>query len=549
MRKLFFIIFYFSLLIGFLFGCYPTFMGYSHLLSSSVEIQDEKLCSSELNQSFHENKVLFVIDKATNNRDSDPTNLRFENIRSFINRYQHFHLSYGLIYFRDKKTQSLFSQNEIPIFTKDLSLVEEKLNQIEQIDDKGREDYDSILETIEKTITHDQEMRQKKVINYFIYYISDGSKMKSQKEEEDRFLNGISRLTEKWNQVKVYGVYFGNYQNLKKSFGKRTMNLARGATNLALSVHTGFPMGAIGNKSSEEEKGDTDDVRFIKNIAEKGKGNYIDLNIEHELKLDSEATKLWSLDRFFVYNLNSAFCFDGYMGVDSDSDGLCDLDEEKMEGFFSNKKFSFNDGYSDYFHWLAFHKETHLPFCQDRRDDDQDLLTVCEEKYLNSLFEDEEGLVPLKGNNPDSDGDTIIDGIEVFVYLSVDPRAALDSQNLYIRRVQGEESDLNKLLKHMSPFVSSQEQESFGLRMTPLSDKDESCYGIQNGSFPLYPTLSFQDSQNSFSHEEGQNVLFIYALQKKGESEDKIYQFGFKTVEQNSSHLSLPEFKTRMFRF
>ena len=238
MRKLFFIIFYFSLLIGFLFGCYPTFMGYSHLLSSSVEIQDERLCSSELNQSFHENKVLFVIDKATNNRDSDPTNLRFENIRSFINRYQHFHLSYGLIYFRDKKTQSLFSQNEIPIFTKDLSLVEEKLNQIEQIDDKGREDYDSILETIEKTITHDQEMRQKKVINYFIYYISDGSKMKSQKEEEDRFLNGISRLTEKWNQVKVHGVYFGNYQNLKRSFGQRTMNLARGATNIALSIHT-----------------------------------------------------------------------------------------------------------------------------------------------------------------------------------------------------------------------------------------------------------------------------------------------------------------------
>ena len=541
--------------LGWFLGCYPSYLGSSlDFLPYSVEIQDEPFCPSDEDSPLYENKILFVVDKTSSSKDSDPSNLRFKNIRKFIEQHENLNLSYGIIYFQNEETKSLFSHEDTPIFTKDKSLINTQLDELEQARDRGREDYDSILDSIETILKHDQEKTQSPVVGYHIYYISDGSEYEFQEKGEIRFLNGIFRLMKKRNNVKVNGVYYGNYMNRQPSNWQKVKKIGGRALEVALVYETGGLGGLpllIGrshrSEVDEESSDETHDVWLLKSISLEGKGEFVDLNKAPELKLDSEATELLSMDRFFIYNLSSAFCFDGYMDVDSDLDGLCDRDEEQMEGFFANKKFSFDDGYGDAFHWWAFSEGDPLPPCLDRRDEDQDLLTSCEERYLNLKFKNEEGMIPLKEDHPDSDGDSLIDGIETSIYLSVDPQASLDPYNLSIVRFAGDESDLNKLLKHMSPFISSQKQDSFGVHIVPISDGHKSCYGIRSGSFPLYSTLAVQDSDNPFSHKEDRNILFIYALQKKGQSENKIYQFGFKSVDSDSSQLTLPQLKTRLF--
>ena len=159
-------------------------------------------------------------------------------------------------------------------------------------------------------------------------------------------------------------------------------------------------------------------------------------------------------------------------------------------------------------------KQVILPACQDQSDADKDLLTQCEEQYLNSVYAKngiDSDFVPLKANHPDSDGDGIIDGIEVLIYLADEPSAPLDPHNLSKVRFPGEGTDLDKIVKHLSPFTPEKGQIAYDTQLIPLRGENASCYAIQQNTLPLYPVLPVY-SENDFSdfqHKTNENVILF----------------------------------------
>ena len=171
----------------------------------------------------------------------------------------------------------------------------------------------------------------------------------------------------------------------------------------------------------------------------------------------------WSLKEFLVYNLNAGFCLDGRVDVDSDIDGMCDRDEVEMNRIYADEleaegksfdpanRFSFGDGYGDFFHWLRFRYGANLASCTDRSDEDSDLLTACEESEI--YREDEDGkYLTSDPKNFDTDKDGIIDGIETFLYFTLritggitHYTAALDPDNLHENSPDGEGTVLEQL--------------------------------------------------------------------------------------------------------
>ena len=509
---IFFICVFFGLL-----GCFPYSRSH-HFMTSDIITDDEPVFCSDP-KSFYKSKMLFVLDKTKSNKKSDPNgNVRTQGLKSFIQKHQAEHIHYGLIHFNSQPA-SLSVQYDIPVFTPSAQKINELLDQLQSQPDKGKEDYLSILSLIEKTLRYDIQISSTPLVDYHIFYISDGSYSESQAEGERMFVQGIQRLVRQMPNVQVHTVYYGNYKNRRPTLLKRTLKGGQFLLQTYFMMESGFFNFRGRSSSVGNHDLDTDDVHLLKNISQKGGGSHTDYNQQSDILFRQKLIEPWSLERFVVYNLNAGFCLNGYVGVDSDADGLCDQDEEALPGFHANNRFSFGDGYSDYFHWLALNKQQILPACKDQTDADYDLLTRCEEEYLNAtLWVQGKGFKPLKINHADSDGDSIIDGIEALVFLSSAPSAPLDPHNLFQTR-RGEESDLDKILKHISPYILSSEQRhyAYDTTLTPISGENFSCYGIQQSVLPLYPTVSVNndDTLSNISHKAGENVIFVYSLQKK----------------------------------
>ena len=397
-------------------------------------------------------------------------------------------------------------------------------------------------------------VNQTPLVDYHVFYISDGSVSESQIEEENQFLHGISRMAHQFQNVQIHSAYYGEDQARRPRFLQRVKRGGKFLFRNYLMLETGlFFLGTRGESSQTSQTSD-----LLKDISEQGKGEYIDYNTKTQIPFQSQFDEPWQMERFLVYNLNAGFCLDGFVGMDSDGDGLCDHDENKIEGFHADNRFSFQDGYGDYFHWLALQKQIILPACQDQSDIDKDLLTHCEEKYLNALYAKKgkgSKLVPLKTNHPDSDGDSIIDGIEVLIYLADEPSAPLDPHNLSKIRFSGEGTDLDKILKHLSPFTSENGQIAYDTQLTSLRGENASCYAIQQNTLPLYPVLPVYngDAFNDFQHNTNENVIFIYSLRRRGDSKDVIYQFEYKKrtnhqFEQPYLSVDMSHFQTKAFR-
>ena len=521
------------------------------IAENEYEIMDSipLFCSEDI-ELFYETKVLFVVDQTHSNGKSDPKGtMRKQSIRNFIEQNEGNNISYGIISFSDQVFSPITLNgndvaNDIAAFTSDLETIEASLTKMFSRDDKGRGNYENLLNGVLYEITDaldfDLHTTHNKVVDYHIVFISDGN-LSVHENGQKHFSNGIKEIVRQFDRVYVHSVYYGNYKDRGPSIAQRVGQGFNTVFQLYVISSNGF-LPFYGRSYSERTPSissrETDDVRHMRNLSENGQGYYVDQNEESGFALD--LGQQWETDPFIVYNLNAGFCLNGTIGLDSDMDGLCDEDEMKMHGFEPHNRFSFGNGYGgygDYFHWLALEQQRALTPCSSKDDKDHDLLTDCEEEYINSIASD---LPLLSVNNPDSDGDRILDGIEVLVYLAKDNLAARNRFNLD-KESEGL-SDYDKIVKHISPFVPVEEQTAYDTRLVPVEGENGSCYALRQTKLPLYSTLPVDkdDALSQTLQNKGDNTLLVYTLRKRKNSDSHVYQFMYRTIHVDSESLNLP---------
>ena len=519
------------------FSCTPIESGLNSLIPSNYMISDSSplFCLDGEKNSFYEDKVLFVVDHSSSSKKSDPDkSIRAGGIKKFIKENQD--SSYAFILF-SKNISSPLALHGLSVFTKEKQKVEEALDSITQKKDEGRGNYEGLLDHISKTLEYDALQNVDTLIQYHILFISDGSLSISEKKKKS-FVQGIKNLVSEVGSVQVHSVYYGNYQNSGPSFGERATKGAKWVFQAWSFSQGGF--GLYGGEKEVPQEGETQDVSHLKHISENGGGVYIDSNkASWDINLDAP----WQFKGPVIYNLNRGFCFDGYSGLDSDQDGLCDRDEKSTEGFDPLNRFSFGDGYSDVYHWFALKEQNMLPPCFDKEDKDHDLLTRCEESYINSI---ESPFPPLKNTDPDSDRDGIIDGIETRIFLTENPLSARDPDNLKLQRDSEGLTDKEKILQSLSPFIPEEDQESYGFKLIPVKGSRSSCYGLQGPESPFHDLDALEES-------EEKHPLLIYILGRRKSSKMGIYRFMHYDIDLYESSqerpLPLPASKFYTLRF
>ena len=496
---------------------------------------------------FYETKVLFVVDQTNSNKKSDPNKtIREQNIRNFIEHNENSSVSYGIISFSDH----VFSPitligndvvDDIVAFTSNPETIETSLTEMLSKPDKGGGNYvkllDQVLSEIQDALDFDQRTTSNKIVDYHIVFMSDGN-LSVRENGRKNFTTGIKTIVDQFDRVYVHSVYYGDYKNRGPGFAKRVGQGFNAALQLyVLSSGGFFPFSrrSDSERTSSISSRETDDVHHLKSISENGQGTYVDKNEESGLTLDLR--QQWHTEPFIVYNLNAGFCLNGTVGLDSDMDGLCDEDEMEMPGFEPYNRFSFADGYGDYFHWLELEQQSSLTPCSNKNDNDHDLLTDCEEEYINSI---DSGFPLLSVDNPDSDGDRILDGIEVLVYFAKDPLAARNRYNL--DKESDGLSDYDKIVRHISPFISVEEQTAYDTRLVPVEGENGSCYSLRQTKLPLYSTLPVDkdDTLSQSVQKQGDNTLLIYTLKKRKNSDSHVYQFMYRTIYVDSENLHFP---------
>ena len=521
------IIVFYGLLAGYFVSCgglqAPVL---TDLMQTQYSITDSAplFCSEDIHN-FYENKILFVIDKTSSNKKSDPEGLvRLEGVKSFIQQNKDSGSFYSFIGFSDQIFSPLHIYN-IPSFTINPQTIDEALQKISDRKDKGRGDYFQLLDKIEKTIEYDVRRTRNKVVEYHVVFISDGSLSHLSKEQERDFVQGLKKINSKFRNLQIHSIYYGEYKDRPEGIGRQLEKVAGVAFNIWFFSSSGFSpyyygVGRYGRRSNEADfKGkETEDVAYLQNLSEKG--NYVDFNEDSSLNFNLD--QKWNSSPFVIYNVNSSVCFNGDLGLDSDSDGLCDEDEERLEGFQPDNRFSFGDGYGDSFHWFALSQRQALPPCANNKDEDHDLLTYCEEEYINSIESD---YLHLSAHNPDSDEDGIIDGIEVLVYWKDNPLASRDPNN--VERMSEGLRDYDRIVNHISPFSSIDDQIRYENSLMPVTEKGSTCYSIQQNEVPLYSSLevSQESALGHLSHVEGENIFLIYSLKERVKGSSRVYQF------------------------
>jgi hypothetical protein len=262
-------------------------------------------------------------------------------------------------------------------------------------------------------------------------------------------------------------------------------------------------------------------ARRLERMAKLGNGKFVNFETNANWDFNDLIVKPtfepWQLKyELIVYNLNAGFCEDGKVDVDSDADGMCDKDELRMPGFDPRKRFSFDDGYGDYFHWRRFKYGETLPPCTDRSDEDHDLLTGCEEKYIRNERPTQD--IPNSGDpkNPDTDRDGILDGIETFVYMRRTMAYAMDSFNLQ-ENFDGEEPARRQIGQHRSPLVRDADQPAYDTRLTPIAGRALDCYQFTQSVLPLYSTLEVKagDTLPGLEHKAWENAVYVHYIQTR----------------------------------
>jgi hypothetical protein len=429
-------------------------------------------------------KFLFIMDKSGSNAQSDPgCDRRCGGFQKFYDKNKaNPAVQWGMIAFQDPGTRALIKDGATPVFTTDENQVQAAVQELAN-GDNGGTPYGSALGLAQQAVEKDLKDHADEDNLYMLIFVSDGVPTD------------------------------GSDENSLRGTVKALVNLSPGKIYLS----TGYYDAGGGNGTAEN---------LLKAMADEGMGKYVALKNGDDFDFDElivggPSRDPWVIKNMVVYNLNSSICEDGHYGMDSDGDGLCDVDEIKY-GFDPTRKFSKpNTGYGDYFQYRKLKFGETLAPCTDRTDEDFDLLTKCEEAHIyNStpVSPSPDIVVPQRANpkNPDTDLDGIMDGLEVFAFhLNTSPMNARDVLTDY-----DSEGDAGTQIKqHKNPNVWDPGANAYDTRITPTEIRQETgqtCYHFSQSKLMIYNgTLALPADGNMpyMVHAKGENVVMVAFIQ------------------------------------
>ncbi len=452
-------------------------------------------CISPPDETQRFTKFLFVMDKSGSNDTTDPgANKRAGNFEQFYNdNKDNDFFKWGMIDFHQGQSEAFIIN---PYFTQDEPTVRNAVNLLRAID-VGSTPYRSALSLTLEAIQSDMIEFPEEDSIYQVFFISDGGPTDTKSVSELR------------NRV------------------RDIINLQPGRVFLSTAYY--------GPNNSTN-------INYLRQMADEGRGAFINFENSDELDFNDlivqPEKEPWQLKRMMTFNTNAGFCLDGSVDTDSDADGLCDKDEiatnEKYADFIANnnlqpldpaKHFSQTgelSGYKDYFIWRHLVFGEILQPCEDRTDEDFDLLTPCEEAYLQN--DRPRGTEFFSGDqrNPDTDLDGFLDGIEILTFK--DKGSANDDQNI-TTSFDGEEEDAGtQMLEHRNPLFFDPQQIRYDMRVRPdgINLEGQNCYTFQQNILPTYPTLEVlaEDTLPGLEHGAGGNIVYLYYIQTPQSDKD-----------------------------
>jgi hypothetical protein len=471
-----------------------------------------KLCLDNPDTITSYTKFLFVVDQSGSNagpEGTDPGGVkRRTGIDSFIDKMTLAggNFQYGLILFSGDTAQV-----SDPAFTPEPLVAHELMSVIGQNDDNTTP-YIGALAATHNTIQTDIAAHPDEKNIYFVIFVSDGSPCCPITDQPDPqiFQNVVDLVSNADAQISLSTGYYGK-----------------------------------GNTEGEEER--------LKTMAKLGGGKYLDLESQGiwdfgELLGRNDDAMPWQMKyQVVVYNLNAGFAEDGRVLVDSDSDGLTDQEELLLTKRLGiqldpSRRNSAGDGYGDYIRAVARRDGDTLRTCQDSSDADQDLLTVCEERYIQNDNPTPVTL-PKHGDtkNPDTDGDGILDGMEVFSYAFGSLGYAMNDQNMTYSVAGTTELAGTRLLKHLSPQWNNDITPAYNTKVLP-DGRGMACFNFKQTVLQLYPTLAVKAGETTpgLEHEAGVNVILVYYIQtyKKDTHGNGYLRYSLQKLKNDPSTLS-----------
>lgn len=453
------------------------------LKNSSLDISSKgAFCISEPQAIQRYTKFLFIVDKsgsnfAGNGGGQPPTDpgavKRAGNIERFVTANAgKDYIRYGMIVFNGERAQPYITEADGTGFTANTNLVFQATNRLRNEPDEDATPYKAALQQARLAISSDMSNHPDEQSIYMLFFLSDGVPTDINNSAE---LDGLVRDMVSLNPGKIFlstALYGGT--------DAAQANLAR--------------------------------------MAELGNGKFINLDTSTNWDFNSlivkPTTEPWQMKHLLVYNWNAGYCEDGGVDTDSDADGMCDRDEVKY-GLNPANRFSYGDGYGDYFHWREIKYKETLPPCTDRSDEDIDGLTACEELYIHN----DRPSPGIQGTgdkkNPDTDLDGVLDGIETFVYFPRTMAFAMDSTNLMRNNLDGEEPAGQQIFEHRNPLVRDAGQKAYDVTLTPIPQGNLDCYAFDQSTLPVYPTLEVPTANTLpwLGHKAGGNRTMIYYIQ------------------------------------
>ncbi len=471
-------------------------------------------------------KFLFVVDKSGSNGTTDPSNIRrAQNIEAFYNAITSQpdiakYVKWGIIEFHQDGARALIKNGQDqPVFTSDPAQVSAGLQGL-RAQDAGSTPYRAALGLTKTAISYDLQQTAKTEPNslYMIVFMSDG------------------RPTDYGSETVAGPSAFADVREILK--------LSPGKVKLSTAYY-GPP--------------DPPAAEGLKQMAEIGKGKFMDVNTDGNFAIEDlieggEATEPYVMRSLLVYNVNSAICFDKSYGVDSDGDGLCDIDEATLKrqgvgNFDPKNRYSFNDAYNDYIHYIAKKTGSTLRPCDPAiafADDDFDLLNRCEEAYMQNT-DAMRTLNRMDADylNPDTDRDGIIDGIE---YLTLrDKSSPIDQLNLFRHYDTDVDDAYLQISSHRNPAfpdsgLKAENTYDTKWEYVGLNDLGQRCYSFSQKYLKTYNTLAVNSSKTLpyLGHAADENVILIYYIQtpENDPIAKSYYKYSFQKLSGNAAEAS-----------
>ncbi len=458
---------------------------------------------------------MFVVDKSSSNVEgnlgdvaTDPNEKkRADNIERFwLKKKSNPLIKWSFIAFHNWEANSYIGTDAVPLFSGDPRDMQSAIQQQRNNPDTGETPYQAALTEAQKAIQIDLQKNPKEDSDYMVFFISDGY------PDDGGFTHPVGAT--------------------ELAMVDSLMNSAKGKIHLSTAYYgPNDPQGPLG----------------LQAMAQHGQGKFVNLNTNPDFNIDdllvngpTGETYIIKPGSLVVYNVNSAICFDGTVGVDSDGDGLCDKDEMALgKPYDPQNRFSFGDGYGDYVHYAAkIARDTLIP-CQDRTDEDNDLLTKCEESYMKNNSPSGTTSVAADPLNPDTDGDGIIDGIEFFMLHS--KSVALDKFNLF----QNFDSELvnagDQIRQHRNPIfpdpnLSEDEVYDTKADFTGYTAAGQTCYHFTQKHLRTYPTLPLSVGGAlgaPYAHGANGNVVLVYYLEtlQREPNAPGVYAYSLQTLD------------------